>query len=278
MIKSFGKLSDKLPYLITSAVILLLAVMMFVVLNITVDFKSPQFYAELGFGLVLQIIMIATWIPQGKADGYKIPEVVQTTEVANKRMEIAKDKTKYTELAEYCKFATAENRRAYIINKCARIGVDYERWQTDEDYHKEFAHPDRIQSRILGIERRSHSAVKPIKDTEITAVTSVKLVYDIKNHTGQEEFWRLFAKILTSIVTSLVGSFFLFENAKFSLNGLMKFVYWVAIIGMTIFYSIRTGRSLITGAHKDYLIRLIDFLDRYEAWLTKNDKKSLTVQ
>ena len=76
MIKSFGRLADKLPYLITSAVILLLAVMMFVVLNITVDFKSPQFYAELGFGLVLQIIMIATWIPQGKADGYKIPEVM----------------------------------------------------------------------------------------------------------------------------------------------------------------------------------------------------------
>lgn len=277
MIKSFGRLSDKLPYLITTAVILLVAVMMFVVLNITVDFKSPQFYAELGFGLVLQIIMIATWIPQGKADGYKIPEVMQTTEAANKRMEITKDKTRYTELAEYCKFATTENRCVYVINKCAKMGVDYERWITDETYRQGFAHLDRIQSRVEAIERRSYSAVKPIKDTEITAVTSVKLVYDIKNHTGQEEFWRLFARIATSVVTSIVGSFFLFENAKFSLNGLMKFVYWMAIIGMTIFYSIRTGRSLISGAHKDYLLRLIDFLDRYEAWLMENDKKSLTV-
>ena len=92
MIKSFGKLSDKLPYLITSAVILLLAVMMFVVLNITVDLKSPKFYAELGFGLVLQIIMIATWIPQGKSDGYKMPEVMQTTEAANKIWKLPKTK------------------------------------------------------------------------------------------------------------------------------------------------------------------------------------------
>lgn len=270
MIKSFGRLADKLPYLITSAVILLLAVMMFVVLNITVDFKSPQFYAELAFGLVLQIIMIATWIPQGKADGYKIPEVMQTTEAANKRMEIAKDKSKYGELAKFCKYATDENRHVYIVNKCANMGVDYELWQTSEEYRSKFENPKRIQRRILRIERRSHSAVAVIKDTEITAVTSVKLAYDVKNHTGQEEFWRLFAKILTSIVTSLVGSFFLFENAQFTLNGLMKFVYWVAIIGMTIFYSIRTGRNLISGAHKDYLLRLIDFLNRYEAWLSKN--------
>ena len=270
MIKSFGRLADKLPYLITLAVILLLAVMMFVVLNITVDFKSPQFYAEMAFGLVLQIIMIATWIPQGKADGYKIPEVMQTTEAANKRMEIAKDKSKYEELAKFCKYATEENRHVYIVNKCAKMGVDYELWQTSEEYRSKFKHPNRIQRRILRIERRSRSAVAVIKDTEITAVTSVKLAYDIKNHTGQEEFWRLFAKILTSIVTSLVGSFFLFENAQFTLNGLMKFVYWVAIIGMTIFYSIRTGRNLISGAHKDYLLRLIDFLNRYEAWLSKN--------
>ena len=144
-------------------------------------------------------------------------------------------------------------------------------WQKSEEYRGKFEKPDRIQRRILRIERRSRSAVEVIKDTEITAVTSVKLAYDIKNHTGQEEFWRLFAKILTSIVTSLVGSFFLFENAQFTLNGLMKFVYWVAIIGMTIFYSIRTGRSLISGAHKDYLLRLIDFLDRYEAWLGKQN-------
>lgn len=110
-----------------------------------------------------------------------------------------------------------------------------------------------------------------IGDFAVKCKPFVKLAYDIKNHTGQEEFWRLFAKILTSIITSLVGSFFLFENAQFTLNGLMKFVYWVAIIGMTIFYSIRTGRSLISGAHKDYLLRLIDFLDRYEAWLGKQN-------
>lgn len=272
MIKSFERMSDKLPYLITGAVVLLLGVAVFVVVNITVDVKSTKFYAELAFGLVLQIVMIATWVPQGKADGFKLPDVVETSQAAQDKMKITKDNDKYELLAEFCKEATAENRYAYVVNACSKIGVNYDLWQTSEEYRSKFPKQDRIQRQILGIERKSYQAVQPIKDTEITSVTSVKLAYDVKNHTGQEEFWRLFAKILTSVVTSVVGSFFLFENASFSLNGLMKFVYWLAIIGMTIFYSIRTGRNLISGAHKDYLLRMIDFLDRYKAWLIKNEK------
>lgn len=267
MIKGFGRIADKLPFLITLAVILLLAITAFVVINITTDLKSPQFYAELAFGIVLQVVMIATWVPQGKADGHRIEEVVATANVAQERMKFANDKSRYSYLAEFCRNATAENRRIYTINYCARHGIDYELWLSNEDYRAKFEHPEKTRKVILKAERAAQKHVAEIKDTEITSVTTVRLAYDTKNHTGKEEFWRLTAKIVTSVVTSLVGSFFLFENASFSLNGLMKFIYWLAIIGMTIFYSIRTGRNLISGAYRDYLLRMIDFINRYEAWL-----------
>lgn len=275
MIKGFGRIADKLPFLITFAVILLLAITAFVVINITTDVKSPQFYAELGFGIVLQVVMIATWVPQGKADGHKLPEVVETAEVAQERMKFANDKARYSNLANFCRLATDENRRIYTINRCAKHGIDYVLWQDNSGYRAKFENPEKVRKIILRSERAAQKHVAEIKDTEITSVTTIRLAYDTKNHTGKEEFVRLTAKIVTSVVTSLVGSFFLFENASFSLNGLMKFVYWLAIIGMTIFYSIKTGRNLISGAYRDYLLRMIDFINRYEAWLGKVEENSL---
>lgn len=266
--KPFEKLTSKLHYIITGIVIVILGFMMFVVINFHAEYNS-EFWAQLAFGMVLQIGMIAVWLPQGKAQGMLDENVVTTKNAASEKMKIANNADLYDQLAEFCKIATAENRHVWICNKAAKLGVNYDKWLKSEEYHANF--PPNTARKIDRIVKAAESRVKPIKDTEITSVSRIALQYDVHDYTKRSGAAHVTAKIILSAAISFFSSLLMFDKIAFNIEGLINFAYWCAVVAMTIFYSIRTGKALITGDYKSYLLRMCDFLDRYKAWLKKSN-------
>lgn len=266
--KPFEKLTNKLHFIITGIVIIILAFMMFVVINFHAEYNS-EFWAQLAFGMVLQIGMIAAWLPQGKVQGHLDSDVVATKAAAGEKMKIANNADLYDQLAEFCELATAENRHVWICNKSAKLGVNYDKWLKSEEYRSNF--PDGTAKKIDRFVKLAESRVKPIKDTEITSVSRIALQYDTHDYTKRSGALHVSAKIVLSAAISFFSSMLMFDKIAFNIEGLIDFAYWCAVVAMTIFYSLRTGKALITNDYKGYLLRMCDFLDRYKAWLHKNN-------
>lgn len=252
----------------TAAIIIALSLMLFVTVGLVFDF-TVDFWAKFGFGTVLQIILIALWLPEGKRSGNEDEGVVKTKNDAQSRMEFASKKEYYDRLSEFCDIATEENRHAWIVRKVARLGVNFDKWNDCETYRQNF--PANTQKKIDKIVKRAEYAVKTIRDTSITALSNeTELKYDPYDHTGSATGLRVTLKIVTSFVLSFISAVISFDNFAFDIAGLVDFAYWCVVVALTIIYSIRTGKELITKDYKGYLLRICDFVNRYEAWLRKN--------
>ena len=139
---------------------------------------------------------------------------------------------------------------------------------TDAEYA--LALDEKTKQKIRRIEAKSNRRVKRIKSTEITSNTQIDLVYDIGDHTKSVERTKVILRLVPSLVMSSVGASITFLAEPFSWNTVALLVYWVVTILTTIVFSIKTGYDLITKTGNDYSLRIIDFLTRFEGWISEN--------
>lgn len=266
---TFKRLQDIASFIITGVVISILALMMFVVIRGSDNWKDTQIWIDAGFNTLLQVIMIATWLPEGKKRGEQDEVFQANRRAANAAMRQAAEPDKFNALIAFCAKTTAENREAWIAKRVARHGVVYTQWKACADYRKQF--DDRTATAVQRAERRAAAAVEDIKATEIVTNSDINLVYDTKDHTDSLTAWNVAGKVVLSIALCAVGAFIRPEAAAFTLSSLLSFAYWLLVMFMSIFYALRTGSKLITDTRNDYFKRIIVFLQTFHAWAEKGD-------
>lgn len=231
------------------------------------NWKDPTLWIEMGFNAVLQIVMIVTWLPEGKKRGYTNETYKTNKEVVNKKMKEAGAAENFKLLTEFCKKATEQNRFAWISSKVKRFGINYEQWQYDW-YKAQFL--PKVQEKVVRIEKQSYKRVDEIKATETVTNSQINLVYDTKDHTEQSATIKVTVKMVMSIVLCAIGAFIAIDRVQFALEAFYKFLYWLLIVCLSIFFSIRTGYKLITEDRNDYYKRMIVFLSHFEEWKAKS--------
>ena len=63
------RLQEYASFLITAVVVVILAMTMFVVIRGSENWRSIDLWVQTGFNTLLQIVMIGTWLPEGKKRG-----------------------------------------------------------------------------------------------------------------------------------------------------------------------------------------------------------------
>lgn len=237
------------------------------------NWKDPALWIEMGFNAVLQIVMIVTWLPEGKKRGYTNETYKTNKEIVNNKMKEAGAAENFNLLTEFCKTATEQNRFAWISGKVKRYGINYEQWN-NELYKAQFS--SKIQDKVAKIEKLSYKRVEEIKATETVTNSEINLVYDTKDHTEQSATIKVTVKMVMSIVLCAIGAFIAIDRVQFALEAFYKFLYWLLIVCLSIFFSIRTGYKLITEDRNDYYKRMIVFLSHFEEWKAKQIEKEVT--
>ena len=265
--KILKKLHEMASIIITLFIVAIFAVMMFAVIKGVNNWRNPQVWIEAGFCSLLQIIMVFTWLPEGKKRGEQNQTFIDNRGDLNERVEAAVKAENFDRLTHFCEYATQQNIIAWISKKVSRYGVAYTQWidkDTGKKYQEQF--DEKIINKVLKIERKALSNVHVIKPTEVTSATQVHLVFDTVDHSKGVEKVKVALKIATSLIMSVIGAFIAFEGAKFSVQSLIDFIYWNFVMLMSIFFAVRTGYRLMTVERNDYFKRMIDFLKRFEAW------------
>ena len=259
--------------IITAIVLIILAAMMFAIISGVNNWRDPQVWIEMGFCSFLQIVMVFTWLPEGKKYGEENENFKTNKESYNTKMKDTVVAGNLDRLSRFCKYATSQNIEAWIAKKVTRYGVVYSQWYCkDEDgkrvdnelYRKQF--DDKVMRKVRKIELKAPDRVREIKPAEIINSTDVYLVYDTVDHSKGAERLRVTFKIASSLIISTIGAFVAFEGAKFSIEGLLQFLYWCFVMAMTIFFSLRTGTQIVTKYRNNYFKRIIDFPNHFEAW------------
>ena len=261
MKRSFGDLLRTYSSAIITAVIIVAMVFAtYVVLGITTEI-TIDFWANLIIIFVIQTVMVFLWIPEGKRKGLQNDGFIQIKNSANTAIA---DATKhYKELDEFCKFATDLNRQTYILNNARKYGVNYYTY-SEEEYRKKLT--EKQIKKVKQIEAQAIRCVQEIKSTEITSNSNINLAFDLQNHEGKAQTFTVTFKLIASIFTSLMGAMLTFGQQDFSWATTAKLFYYISVTLVTISFAMRTGIKLITETRKDYYIRMIDFLDRFNTW------------
>lgn len=265
--KLVKKIQDGASIVITIFVVLIFAAMMFVVIKGLNDWRDPQLWLDTAFYTFLQIIMICTWLPEGKKRGEQDETYIANRDEANDKMKTAIRPENFNSLTQFCLYATDQNMQAWVAKKVSRFGVVYSQWNSDV-YRKQFS--DKVARKVRKFELRAPGKVQPIKATEITSATEVYLIFDTTNYTKRAEKVKLAVRIGISIVMSTIGAFLAFDRFAFTWESVVEFLYWCLIMIVTIFYSLRIGTQLMTVESNDYFKRIIDFLNRFEVWQNEN--------
>lgn len=254
--------------IITCIIVLIFGMMMWVGIKGIDNWREPQMWLEMGFNLLLQIVMICTWLPEGRKRGAQDETYVANRDVANTKMKEAAEAENFTYLTAFCKNATEQNRVAWITKRVARYGINYARWNYNE-YKNEFS--ETLRQKVEKIEKASFKRVKEIKATEIVTNSQISLVYDTRDHTNESATVKVTVKMILSFGMCAIGAFIAIDEVHFTLSSFIKFLYWMLVVCLSIFYSIRTGQKLITVDRNDYYKRMIVFLSHFEEW--RNEKK-----
>lgn len=261
MKKSFTDfLKANFSAIITIVVIVVLTLASYVLLGITAKFTT-DFWANLIIVFLLQVLMIILWIPEGKKRGAEDNGYKTVKDQCNKK--VAEAESRYEELDEFCRYATESNRKTYITNKLKRYGVNYALC-ADAAYLEGLTEKQR--AKIAVVERKSLSAVREIKSVEITTNSSIAFTYDVKNHEGKAQVITTAIKLLSSIISSFVGAVITWGDTAFTWAKTARLFYYIAITCLTVAFSIRTGISLVVSTRKDFFVRTIDFLERFDDW------------
>lgn len=261
--KILQKIHEYASFIITVVVAVILAMMMFVILSPSSNWRDPQLWVEAGFNTMLQIIMIVTWLPEGKKRGEQ-DEIYKTNkQTANNQMLEAAKAENFDRLTRYCQYVTQQNIKAWISKLVARFGVIYDQWG-NASYREQF--DTKVAKKVRRIELKAPSRVEEIKATEIITKSNIALVCDTKDHTDNLTVAKVSMKIVMSIIMCAVGSFINLDRMEFTIASVFSFVYWLLMMCLSIFYSIRTGYKLIAVERNDYYKRIIVFLNNFEAW------------
>ena len=267
--KVVKKIQEMASLIITLLILAIFAIMMFAVVKGVDDWRDPQVWIEMGFCTFLQIVMVFTWLPEGKKRGAMDESFIQNRDCANEKRKEAVRAENIDRLTRFCKYATSQNIEAWIAKKVSRYGVVYSQWINKNEavrntYRQQF--DDKVAQKVRKIELKAPDKVREIKPTEIINSTEVYLVYDTVDHSSSTEKIKVAVKIATSLIISTIGAFIAFDGATFSVENLIMFLYWCFVMAMTIFFSLRTGTQLMTVYRNDYFKRIIDFLNHFEAW------------
>ena len=267
------KIQDFASYIITALILLIFVAMMFVVIKGVNNWRNPQVWIEMGYCTFLQIVMVFTWLPEGKKRGALDANFIANRDNANQKMKGAVVAENLDRLTRFCRYATSQNIEAWIAKRVTRYGVVYSHWYCTDEGGKRVPNEfyrngfdAKVIEKVRKIELKAPDKVREIKPSEIINSTEVYLVYDTVDHSTSAEKWKVALKIATSLIISTIGAFVAFDGAKFSIEGLMHFLYWCSVMAMTIFFSLRTGIQLMTKYRNDYFKRIIDFLNHFEAW------------
>lgn len=261
--KILQKVQEYASFVITLIVAVILAMMMFVVISGADNWRDPQLWIQAGFNTLLQIIMVVTWLPEGKKRGAQDSTYISNKTTANEKMQEAAKSENFDNLTLFCKEMTAENIEAWISRRVAKFGVIYANWG-NEKYRSQF--DEKVAAKVRKAELLAPSKVSEIKATEIVTNSEAQLIYDTKDHTDSVTKWKLLFKVLLSVMLCVVGAFIQPDGVTFTVAALVKFFYWLLIMCLSIFYAIRTGFQLITVERNDFYKRMIVFLTRFEAW------------
>lgn len=248
---------------ITAVIIIILATMMFVVMRGIDNWRNPAVWLDAGFNSLLQLIMIATWLPEGKKRGEQNEVYKQNKENANRKMQSATQPENFDALTCFCEYATKMNIEAWIAKRVVRFNVMYAQWG-NEAYRRQF--DEKIQQKVMRVERRALIRVDKIKATEIATKSAISLQYDTKDHTDTMTMLKFAGKIIISVSMCTIGACIGIDRVEFSVAALVHFLYWVLIMMISIFFSIHSGYKLITVERNDYYKRMIVFLSHFEAW------------
>lgn len=265
--KILQKVQEYASFIITLIVAVILAMMMFVVISGADNWRDPQLWIQAGFNTLLQIIMVVTWLPEGKKRGAQDMTYISNKNTANEKMKEAAKSENFDSLALFCKEMTAENIDAWISKRVAKFGVIYSSWSI-EKYRNQF--DDKVAQKVRKAELRAPSKVSEIKATEIVTNSETNLMCDTKDHTDSVTKWKVLFKVMLSIMLCVVGAFIRPDGVTFTVAALVKFFYWLLLMCLSIFYAVRTGFQLITVERNDYYKRMIVFLTRFEAWKSGN--------
>lgn len=248
---------------ITGIVIFIVGMMMCVTIKGVENWRDPSLWIEMGFNAILQIVIVITWLPEGKKRGAANETYNTNRTTANDKMTSAAAPENFKPLTEFCKIATEKNRLAWVSQKVLRYGINYGQW-VSEDYKAQFEL--KVQKKVELIEKRSYQKVNEIKATETITNSQINLVYDTRDHTDQYATIKVSVKMALSIGMCVIGAFIAIDRVQFALTAFIKFLYWLLVACLSIFYSIRTGYKLITENKNDYYKRIIVFLSHFEEW------------
>lgn len=261
------RLQEYASFLITAVVVVILAMTMFVVIRGSENWRSIDLWVQTGFNTLLQIVMIGTWLPEGKKRGQQNETYIANKTAANVEMQNAATPDNFPFLVVFCRKMTAENIAYWVQKRAARLGVVYTQWTASEAYRALF--DTKTAQKIQRLERKAARAVDEIKATEIVTKSSISLVHDTKDHTTSATTANVVIKILLSVFLCTAGAFMQPEATAFTVSALVDFLYWLLVMCLSIFYSLRTGYRLIAVEQNDYYKRIIVFLRNFEAWRQK---------
>lgn len=277
-------MKEKLKVILSNAAILI-TVFVFIILVLlmfeTVGFReSPDedFWTRLGITMFLQLLMIAVWIPEGKKQGANDNVFKGNKAALETKITAAGKPENYDDLDNWCKHATEENRKAAIKCKLAKVGLPYHVWEKNKlDAEWRNKQSKRAIRRMKWLDNNTVK-VKEIKATELISNSTIKLVYDVANKEGVATGLQIGAKVVVSLLMSIVVAMVMFQGKPFTLSALADFGFWMMTICSTMFFALRAGKQLVTVVRQDFIVRNITFLDNFDSWLIAQGKPTVTQQ
>lgn len=264
MANLFNKIKPYLGIIVTLFCTLAIVSFIYVQFDITIKLDAGYIIRVL-LSIALQVLLIFIWLPEGKKNGEKTESYSKNKEYINSEITLIATNRLYKQLDEFCEFATAQNVLAYIIDKCNKIHINYNRYKEDADYAQSFSEKD--QAKVAKIERLAQKNVKPINANEITSCSHLSAKkYDTENYEKSKELAGIIVKIIVSAVMVLCTVSFNVSQSKSFAEGFAELVFWLTAIAGTIYFSLASGYNLTAVTRNDYFKRLGDFFQRFHAW------------
>lgn len=254
--------------LITFGVVIILSIMASATVCITVGLNDIDTWTSFGVGFLLQVMMIALWLPEGKHNGRLDDTYTTNKKCANEKIKKVSTPQYFSTLDKFCDYAYERNLDNYVAVRLDSKIVDYKRFLIDKEYAASL--DEKVIAQIAKLKEKAKKRVKPIKSTEITSNSSIDLVYDVSDHSKSRERTLIAFKLVPALITSIVGASITFLMEPITWNTVAVLVYWIVTMCLTIVFSIKTGYDIVTVSGNDHFLRIIDFLDRFDGWMVEN--------
>lgn len=255
--------------IITILAIVALGIGVFAVIDVQFSVRDSRFWAEIIIGLLVQVLMIFLWLPEGKRIGEKNESYVKNKGLVSAEIGEVSRPEMYKPLEDFCEFATRENVEYAISRILGRKNINYDMYKNSEEYRHSIG--DKACKWAEKVRVQQQRKVKHIKATEITSCSEIEYKYDIENHEKGNQAIHTIARLILSVATAFIGAIVTVQSTDNVQGALFKFIYWVTCAGATIFFSIRTGVDLVENVRNDYFLRLLDFFNRFSAWYDKGE-------